>query len=633
MRFERTEDKFNEPDFPNLQEHRKWRRNPCDEIFLCYEAAMDLAPPGYPAKVDLFQKLAFMLLWRFKVDLEIDDFRRAFGYLQNALDLDSSFLCHKRTIEIGWWFFHSFTDIFRTNLADRFISRSFGTIMFPTFYSGGHRTRPIDYQELARDVVMFRNHPTLCLVISTIRRNVDILTSHGLENLAAWHAQCYQCHDRGEDLDEAITLQNHALLQSMEARKQVDDDEESDSDIDGDEKQSHNESEEEIDKDQVADETTLGPSTNELKADVDATRRKPRRAKTRRGALDGDVAVAACGQQLALWLKLRYDKRHSEEDLERARSLLIKMVMSYSDPTSMYECAFLFSQLPLPSQIPYALYDRAIGGLHSLAVLSLGMDGPLDMILRLHDSTAFVSNITAMAIRDNNLIKAVEWHENSRSLIWNKIASLEKSPVQLDLEQRKFYSNTISFRMMEAIHQRVLKSSYVDGSLVLRHLTHGPMILLNASTLGCDALVFRPNIGLQCLPLTGLTCDRVSAWEKSFLDLLFSLGAGYRGDERKDRPSKSTQLNVDDKFQRLLEEMWVALVEPILQFIWGSKELMVRNFVPGTQLSDTVALRNWPKPNVFLGYGGTVQARFLSYPFMLPAFTPCVDLKCDYPTS
>ncbi|KAF8884223.1 CHAT domain-containing protein [Gymnopilus junonius] len=543
MRFERTEDKFNSPALPNFQEHRKWRRDPCDEIILCYEAAIDLAPPDYVAKTDLFQKLAFMLLWRFEVDMEFEDFRRAFLYLQNALDLDGSLTCHERTIRIGWWFLHSFADISgMNNMSNRFPSRLNRLFrhMFLTFYSGGHRTRPINYEELARDVAMFGDHPTLSLLISTSRRNVDVLTCHGLETLAAWYAQRYLCCDRGEDLDDAIAVQNHALLQRMDARKEEQDDEESDSDN-----------------------------------DVDEPRRKPRRSKARRrGGLDGDVAVVACGQQLAVWLKLRYEKRRSEEDLECMRALLIKLVMSYSDPTGMYECAFLFSELPLPPQIPYALYDRAILGLHTLAALSLGLGGPLDSMLRLHDSTAFVSKIAAMAISDGHPVKAVEWLENSCSLIWNKITSLGKSAVIVDLERRKFYTSTLSFRMMEAIHQRVLQSTYVDGNLLMRHLTDGPVIMLNASIFGCHALVLRPGVGPKCLPLISLTFERVSGWEKAFQNLLSSLGANIRGEERKDRPSKSPRSTDDDMFQKLLEEIWVALVEPILQFIWTREELM-----------------------------------------------------------
>ena len=574
MRFERTEDEFNPPDFPNFQDHRKWMRDPCNQIFRCYEAALDIAPPDYPAKVDLLQKLAFMLLWRFEVDLELDDFCRAFVYLQNALDLDASFSSLERTVQIGRWFFGAFAHIARMiNVHDRNASRLGRPVrtMLPSLYSGGNRTRSVDYDELARNVVRPRDHPVLSLVISAIKQNVETLTPDSLETLAAWHLQCYQCQKRAEDLDDGIAMQTRALTQRIEARNKERDGEESDDEIEWHHREVEDESEGEEGNDRIVERVT-----NEIEVNVAVPKAKKQPPQTKHSALD-EVAVVACGQQLAVWLQLRYELLPSKEDLETLRELLVDMVMSYTDPTGMFECAFLFSRLPPPLQLPYGLYDRAIVGLHSLATSSLVI-GSLDLMLRLHDSTAFISDIVAMALQDNNLVKALEWLENSRCLIWNRVSSLWESPVRLDFERRGLGQNIISFHTMEAIYQRASKGTYVDGNRVLDHLTDGPIILLNASTLGCDAMILRPNVGPQRLPLATLSLERVSAWHKTFIHLLHGLGALVRGDERKARPFKPPQHDGEDDFQKLLEEIWVGLVEPLLNFVFGSKNDMVRHF-------------------------------------------------------
>lgn len=193
----------------------------------------------------------------------------------------------------------------------------------------------------------------------------------------------------------------------------------------------------------------------------------------------------------------------------------------------------------------------------------------------------FISNIVAMALRLNDPIKALEWLENSRYMIWNLLSSLQEAPVEFDFARRMpLLQDNVSFHLTEAIRQGVLHSTYVDGNRILRNLLDGPIIVLNASTVGCDALVLRPNVDPKCLHLATLSLDQVSAWEKTFNTLLSSIGAhGRRGDEldsnleRKDRPSKRN--SSVDNFQILLAEIWVGLVEPILNFVWGSKDSMV----------------------------------------------------------
>lgn len=575
MRFERTEDEFNPPDFPNLQNHRKWRRDPCNQIFRCYEAALGIAPPDYPAKVDLLQKLAFMLLWRFKVDLELEDFCRAFVYLQNALDLDASSLL--RTIQIGSLFLEAFADIAESiNMHDRSASRLGQLVrtMFPSLYSGGNRTRPIDHDELARNLMKFRDDSIVSLVISAMKQNTESLPPHWLETLAAWHLQGYRCQERAEDLDDGIAIQTRALMQRIKTRNKERDSEESDDEIEWEHRGVEDESEGEGSNGGIVEQGAL---TNEMEVGVavpNPRKKPPRKRQTKHGEVGGDVPVVACGQQLALLLQLRYELFHSKEDLETLRCLLDDMVMSYNDPIGVFECGFLFSRLPPPPQLPYHLYDQAIGGLHAVAISSL-MLGCLDSMLRHHDSTAFISNIVAMALQDNNSVKALEWLENGRCLIWNKLSSLGAAPVRPNLKNRGTGQNIISFRMAEAIRQRVLKDTYVNGNRVLDHLTDGPIILLNASTLGCDAIILRPNVGPQRLSLATVSFDRVSAWKKAFLRLLYALGCLVRGDERKGRPSKSSRHVGEDDFQKLLEEIWVDLVEPILNFVFGSKNEMV----------------------------------------------------------
>jgi len=563
MRFERLEDEFNRTELPDPQHRRRWLFlcDTCNQIIQCYEAALDLAPRIYPAMVDLRQKLAFMYLWRFEMGWELDDCRRASDYLQNALEGDGSFSCLKRTIEIGWWFFQSFAQIVgtmkegsNTSHPDRFSRTGF----FRFCFDGP------GLEKLARDVAMLGDHPALFHAILAIKRNVEKMTSDSLEPLATWYFQRHQGRKKAEDLDDAITIQTKALTQRIEARHKERFDEQNEVEDESGRVGDNGEAFQ-----QVGNGTSL---TVEVEAAANVLKPKPKpRKKT------DDKDVISCGHQLALWLKIRYETRHSKEDLETLRKLLLEMVMSYHDPGGMFECAFIFSRLPPPPQLPYALYDQAILALHSLVRTSLTLVDP-ELLLRPHDSTVFVGDIVAMALRDNNLIKAVEWLENSRCLIWSNLSSLEEAPVRPNPGQRDFGMNilTLSFRAREAIRQGLLKCPYVDGNQVVRHLTDGPIILLNASAVGCDALVLRPNVNPQRLPLATLSFDRVSAWEKAFISLLSRLGALSRGDERKGGPSKRTADDVDDKFRSLLEEIWVALAEPILKFVLGGKDSMVR---------------------------------------------------------
>jgi hypothetical protein len=504
MRFERTEDESNPKALPNLQDHQKWQRDPCNQILRCYEAALDLAWSNYPAKADLLQKLAFMLLWRFEVRLEIDDCRRAFDYLQNAFDLDSSFQSLDRTIDIG----RMFLKVFVSTTAYSALPY-FGELQFNSF--SGEGSCSYNPEQLTRDLVVLGDHVTVSLVISAIGQNA-VLTGRELETLARWYRERYNCRGRPEDLDDAITMSTEAFTQEI---------------------------------------NNLPSSTSDSFA---------------------AVRLADDGWELIECLKIRYDMHHTKEDLENLRNLLFNMVMLYCDAGSMVmlKCAVLFSQLPSPPQIPYALYDRAIINLHTMEGASL-MIGSLNVLLRFHDTTQFIGDIVAMAIRDHNLVKALEWLENSRCLMWTCISSLADAPVTLDLERRGLGQNKIAFRMTEAMNQCLLESTYVDGNQILSDLIDhdGPVVLLNASTLGCDALLYTPNIGLRRLPLPSLSNDQVSAWAKAFNNLLSNLGASVRDDERKDRPSKRTTGN-DDQFQSLLGEIWVALVEPILNIVCDS---------------------------------------------------------------
>jgi len=140
--------------------------------------------------------------------------------------------------------------------------------------------------------------PVLSLVISTTKQKSETGTPNSLEMLAAWHLQCYQCRKRVENLNDGIAMQNDRTVERV---------------------------------------------ANEIEVDVavpKARKQSPRKPRTKHSALD-EVAVVGGRMQSATG-SMATAPLPLEGRFGNAARAAGRHDMSYTDPTGMFECAFLF---------------------------------------------------------------------------------------------------------------------------------------------------------------------------------------------------------------------------------------------------------------------------------------------------
>ena len=197
-----------------------------------------------------------------------------------------------------------------------------------------------------------------------------------------------------------------------------------------------------------------------------------------------------------------------------------------------------------------------------------------------------------------HLHKALEWLEQGRSVLWGQILHLRTpldglraadfeladtlTSIATELEcdsSRAFLSGGDSPEQAVQKH-RQLASEWESVVKQVRQLPNferfllpkeyselrdaarkGPVVVLNASQYGCDALIIASPLELHHINLDKLTFEHAH----SLRSLLYAaLDTQRLRDERHGRPSLARPPDGDAIFRQLLGELWELIIEPVL---------------------------------------------------------------------
>ncbi|THU89253.1 hypothetical protein K435DRAFT_969185 [Dendrothele bispora CBS 962.96] len=217
-----------------------------------------------------------------------------------------------------------------------------------------------------------------------------------------------------------------------------------------------------------------------------------------------------------------------------------------------------------------------------------------------------INTAATLAISVGDLPRAVEWLEEGRSIVWKQILQLrtpldelhqqhpdladELSRVSLALDNAgtsDFQNINLKIKYKsveeEAQNHRKLAAKYeellqqvrkLDGfSRFLKPKTfpelspaarNGPVVVVNAAALRCDALVLCTSGEIIPVPLPTFSCDQA---ETLHLKLLSALQAHGVRVNRDDVAMRSAEEANQDIFISVLADLWSHVVQPILSEI------------------------------------------------------------------
>jgi hypothetical protein len=96
----------------------------------------------------------------------------------------------------------------------------------------------------------------------------------------------------------------------------------------------------------------------------------------------------------------------------------------------------------------------------------------------------------------------------------------------------------------------------------------GPVVVLNASTIRCDALVLFSSVDdVLHIPLPGMSLDLVEGLQKSLKSLIKSSGRSISHDVDRKAKLVSTDARPKDseeEFRRILSHLWTLIAKPVL---------------------------------------------------------------------
>ncbi|KAJ6603549.1 hypothetical protein DFH09DRAFT_1068697 [Mycena vulgaris] len=205
-----------------------------------------------------------------------------------------------------------------------------------------------------------------------------------------------------------------------------------------------------------------------------------------------------------------------------------------------------------------------------------------------------VRDTAAGAISFGQPVKAVEWLEQGRSIIWGQLLNLrspfdalkENCPMlaeelivlstQLefattrrgDEELPDLYPSSLSrvllltkIRELEGFQRFLLPKTITELSQAAQK---GPVVFLNVSRSSCDALALLPGLTEEFfhVELPEFTPDHVKTLTQSLGRLLLYMG---RSDiDKLHGQQEGPAAGLEDDFAHILSELWVRLVKPVL---------------------------------------------------------------------
>ncbi|KAJ7474997.1 CHAT domain-containing protein [Mycena latifolia] len=340
----------------------------------------------------------------------------------------------------------------------------------------------------------------------------------------------------------------------------------------------------------LGDLTDLNESVSTLKAAISLTP-------------DGHPDLPSCLNNLGNCLHRRFNRLKDPHDCEE---MLLQYSRAASSPTGSAQIRFQasaiwahYAQTHQPSSVLRA-YATAIDLVPKVAWLGLSISDRHHQLLQ---AGPIVRAAASAAIKAHEYSKAVEWLEQGRSVIWGQFLTLRTPVEDLHMVHPKLASELIAIsNLLETSGtQSGIEAASFGPSQSLQATAHqyhdhavqrdkllqqirglagfeqfllpkpiselsaaakiGPVVLLNTSSYGSDALILVPSAGdgVMHVPLPDFTLDQAQ-------HLTEALGSLVRGAARSDRldAHREDELPPDEKFSRILSALWIKIVKPVL---------------------------------------------------------------------
>ncbi|TDL21452.1 TPR-like protein [Rickenella mellea] len=222
-------------------------------------------------------------------------------------------------------------------------------------------------------------------------------------------------------------------------------------------------------------------------------------------------------------------------------------------------------------------------------------------------ASTLACNAAAIAIPENDTHLALEWLEHGRSIVWAKILQLRTPLDELRIDHPMVAAELTQIseqlergalgdrfttahrneeregtakkrlqlvrdwdRLMTLVRQKsgferfLLPKQFSE----LRYASHdGPVVVLNVSEYGCDALIIEHSLS-ECLHhvhLEDFSYEKAENLRQSLHHILYHqrlLDRGYVN--RKAEPVFTPRFRGDDAFRPILAELWKSVVDPVL---------------------------------------------------------------------
>ena len=246
-------------------------------------------------------------------------------------------------------------------------------------------------------------------------------------------------------------------------------------------------------------------------------------------------------------------------------------------------------------------YEHALGLLSQVAWMGLPMTDRYAQIIPYND---LVCNAAAVAIKEGQYNQALEWLEQGRSIVWGQILQLRSAVDELTLEdpelaqkfvevskELEYLSNprlqipqehSLSVEETQQRHRSLAQrwQNLVEQiqslrgfdtflrpkpiSQLVRAAKYGPVVVVNTSEQGCDALIIMAQSNhVQHVALPTLSMSSAKCLQDKLCHILLDAGIKVR----KERAAKQMKhfLLKELEFPDILAQLWNLVVFPIIE--------------------------------------------------------------------
>lgn len=284
---------------------------------------------------------------------------------------------------------------------------------------------------------------------------------------------------------------------------------------------------------------------------------------------------------------------------------------------------------------PLTAYEHALELLSQVAWMGLPMTDRYAQIIPYND---LVCTAAAVAIREGQYSQALEWLEQGRSIVWGQILQLRSAVDELTLEdpelaqkfvevskELEYLSNprlqipqehslsveetqqrhrSLAQRWQNLVEQIQSLKGFDDFlrpkpmSQLVRAAKYGPIVVVNTSEQGCDALIIMAQSDhVQHVALPILSMSSAKHLQDKLCHILLDAGIKVR----KERAAKQIKdfLLRDLEFPDILAQLWNSVVFPVLEAMGIEVGLVVSRVLKQYLMKSLQSTKSDTLPHIF----------------------------------